>query len=107
MVRDETGAVVWTGATSTARMRRSFTELAAWLVRDNPVPAGSVLLTGTGLVPPDEVSLAPGYAVEVAVAGIGRLVNVVAAAADLIAFAQSSEWKREAPPSASRTEPVM
>jgi 2-dehydro-3-deoxy-D-arabinonate dehydratase len=78
------GAVVYEAATSTGRMRRSFEELAAWLVRDNPVPAGSVLLTGTGLVPPDDVALAPGQQVEVRIPGIGTLVNAVAAAADLL-----------------------
>lgn len=78
------GVVVFEARTSTAQMRRSFAELAAWLVRDNPVPAGSVLLTGTGLVPPDDVALAPGQHVEIRIPGIGRLVNPVGAAADLL-----------------------
>ena len=67
-------------ATSTAAMHRSFEELASWCVRENPVPAGSVLLTGTGVVPPDDVALAPGYRVEVEVEGIGVLSNPVRAA---------------------------
>jgi 2-dehydro-3-deoxy-D-arabinonate dehydratase len=78
------GEVVYEAATSTSRMRRSFEELAAWLVRDNPVPAGSVLLTGTGLVPPDDVAVAPGQQVEIRIPGIGKLVNPVGAAADLL-----------------------
>jgi 2-dehydro-3-deoxy-D-arabinonate dehydratase len=78
------GAPVFEARTSTARMRRSFEELAAWLVRDNPVPAGSVLLTGTGLVPPDDVALAPGQEVEIRIPGIGTLANPVGAAADLL-----------------------
>jgi 2-dehydro-3-deoxy-D-arabinonate dehydratase len=78
------GALTFEARTSTERMRRSFEELAAWLVRDNPVPAGSVLLTGTGLVPPDDVALAPGYQIEIHVPRIGTLVNPVAAAADLL-----------------------
>jgi 2-dehydro-3-deoxy-D-arabinonate dehydratase len=76
--------LVWQGETSTARMKRSFEELVSWLVRENPVPAGTVLLTGTGLVPPDEVALAPGHRVEIAVTGIGTLVNAVGAAAELM-----------------------
>jgi 2-dehydro-3-deoxy-D-arabinonate dehydratase len=76
--------VVYEAATSTARMRRSFEELASWLIRDNPVPPGSVLLTGTGLVPPDHVALDPGQQVEIRIPGIGKLVNPVAAAADLL-----------------------
>ena len=59
------GNVIYEAQTSTARMRRSFEELAAWVVRENPVPAGSVLLTGTGLVPPDDVALVPGQQVEI------------------------------------------
>jgi 2-dehydro-3-deoxy-D-arabinonate dehydratase len=77
-------ATVFEARTSTANMRRSFEELAAWLIRDNPVPAGSVLLTGTGLVPPDDVALAPGQQVEITIPRIGKLVNPVAAAADLL-----------------------
>jgi 2-dehydro-3-deoxy-D-arabinonate dehydratase len=83
-IRDGDGATVWEGETSTARMRRSLEELVGFLLRDNPVPPGSVLLTGTGLVPPDEVSLAPGHEVEVNIPRIGSLVNPVRAAADLL-----------------------
>jgi 2-dehydro-3-deoxy-D-arabinonate dehydratase len=78
------GGTVWESSTSTARMRRSFDELAAWLRRDNPVPPGSVLRTGTGLVPPDDVSLAPGHIVEIYVHGIGTLVNPVVKASELV-----------------------
>ena len=83
-IRDDTASVIYEATTSTARMKRGFQELAQWLVRDNPVPAGSVLLTGTGLVPPDDVALRPGHEVEIRIPGIGKLVNPVAAAADLL-----------------------
>ena len=88
------GAVVYEARTSTARMRRSFEELAAWLVRENPVPAGSVLLTGTGLVPPDDVALTPGQQVEIRIRGIGRLVNPVGPAADLLPTERSKTHVR-------------
>jgi 2-dehydro-3-deoxy-D-arabinonate dehydratase len=65
-------------------MKRGFDDLASWLVRDNPVPAGSVLLTGTGVVPPDEFSLRPGHIVEITVPGIGTLRNDVVLASDLL-----------------------
>jgi 2-dehydro-3-deoxy-D-arabinonate dehydratase len=84
------GAVVWEGKTSTARMKRSFDELVSWLVRDNPVAPGTVLLTGTGLVPPDDVALAPGQRVLIDVSGIGSLENPVRAAADLLPKERSS-----------------
>jgi 2-dehydro-3-deoxy-D-arabinonate dehydratase len=81
---DADGAERYRGETSTARMKRGFADLATWLVRDNPVPAGSVLLTGTGLVPPDNFSLAPGHVVEITVPGIGTLRNDVVLATDLL-----------------------
>ena len=83
-IRDGAGATVFAGETSTARMKRGLAELAAFCVRDNPVPPGSVLLTGTGLVPEDDFTLEPGMVVEVGIAGIGRLVNTVATASDLL-----------------------
>jgi 2-dehydro-3-deoxy-D-arabinonate dehydratase len=78
------GKTLFTGTTSTARMRRSFAELASFCVLDNPVPPGSVLLTGTGLVPPDEFTLEPGQTVEIRVPGIGLLANPVSPAAELL-----------------------
>ena len=59
-ITDASGAELFAGETSTARMKRSPRELADWAMRDNPIPPGSVLLTGTGLVPPDDYTLAPG-----------------------------------------------
>jgi 2-dehydro-3-deoxy-D-arabinonate dehydratase len=85
------GAERYAGETSTASMRRSFAELADWLVRENPVPAGSVLLTGTGLVPPAAFTLEPGDVVEIRIPGIGLLRNPVAIAADLIPDSARSE----------------
>jgi 2-dehydro-3-deoxy-D-arabinonate dehydratase len=80
-ILDAEGQVRFAEETSTERMRRSIGELIAFLRRDNPVPAGSMLLTGTGLVPSDEVTLAPGYTVEIRIPEIGLLRNPVARAA--------------------------
>jgi 2-dehydro-3-deoxy-D-arabinonate dehydratase len=81
---DARRALIFDSHTSTARMHRPLTDLVSWLTRDNPVPAGSVLLTGTGIVPPDDVTLTGGCRVEIRIPGIGRLVNPVATAADLL-----------------------
>jgi 2-dehydro-3-deoxy-D-arabinonate dehydratase len=83
-VADANGTELFAGETSTASMKRSFRELVEFLVRDNPVPAGSVLLTGTGLVPPDDFTLEPGHAVEIEVPGIGTLSNPVVLASSLL-----------------------
>jgi 2-dehydro-3-deoxy-D-arabinonate dehydratase len=76
------GSVLFGEETSTESMCRSIDELIEYLRRDNPVPAGSVLLTGTGLVPPDDVTLTPGYTVEIRIPEIGLLRNPVARAAE-------------------------
>jgi 2-dehydro-3-deoxy-D-arabinonate dehydratase len=73
------GETVFEGRTSTAGMRRSIDELIEFLCRDNPVPPGSVLLTGTGIVPPDGVTLTQGQSVEITIPGVGTLRNPVAA----------------------------
>ena len=72
------GELVFEGRTSTAGMRRSIDELIEFLCRDNPVPPGTVLLTGTGIVPPDGVTLTGGQTVEIKISGIGTLLNPVA-----------------------------
>jgi 2-dehydro-3-deoxy-D-arabinonate dehydratase len=83
------GAELFAGETSSARMRRTFPELVEWLLRANPVPPGSVLLTGTGLVPPDDFTLEPGHVVEIHVPGIGTLTNPVVPAEDLLTTRRS------------------
>jgi 2-dehydro-3-deoxy-D-arabinonate dehydratase len=83
-IEDEAGEELFAGETSTDLMQRSFGDLVEWLLRDNPVPEGSVLLTGTGLVPPDDFTLLPGHTVEIHVPGIGTLRNPVVPAADLL-----------------------
>jgi len=83
-ILDEDGSTVFEGETSTARMKRTFDELVDYVRRDNPIEAGTVLLTGTGLVPPDEVSLRPGQTVEIRIEGIGTLVNPVRRAEELL-----------------------
>ena len=89
-VTDEWGRIMFEGETFTSRMRRTFAELVEWLLVDNPVPPGSVLLTGTGLVPPDSFTLLPGHFVEIHVPEIGTLVNPVVRASELIEKEPSS-----------------
>lgn len=71
------GATVFDGATSVARMARRFDELIEWLGRDNSFPNGVVLLTGTGIVPPDDFSLRRGDVVRITIDGVGTLTNPV------------------------------
>ena len=71
------GATAFEGGTSLARMRRRPEELVQYLFRETSFPLGCVLLTGTGIVPPDEFTLRRGDVVEIRVPPIGTLRNPV------------------------------
>jgi 2-dehydro-3-deoxy-D-arabinonate dehydratase len=71
------GQRVYEGATSVGTMARTFDDLVSWLGKDNSFPNGVVLLTGTGIVPPDTFALAAGDLVSIDISGIGRLTNLV------------------------------
>jgi 2-dehydro-3-deoxy-D-arabinonate dehydratase len=58
-------------------MARPLEYLVDWLRRDNEFPDGVVLLTGTGIVPPDDFMLHAGDVVSITVDGIGTLTNPV------------------------------
>jgi 2-dehydro-3-deoxy-D-arabinonate dehydratase len=74
---ERAGAAVFEGATTLAAMKRAPEELVGYLYRDNRFPAGSLLLTGTGIVPPDTFTLASGDEVTITIGPIGTLVNRV------------------------------
>lgn len=67
----------WSGETSTNQLHRSLKELGDCLFSALDFPDGAVLLTGTGIVPPAEFTLAGGDVVTVDIRGIGTLVNHV------------------------------
>ncbi len=71
------GKEVFRGATGVDRIKRSFGELAASLYRSQTFPSGAVLLTGTGIVPPDDFSLKSGDEIRIHITGIGDLRNRV------------------------------
>jgi len=53
-------------------------ELAAYLFRELSFPAGAFLMTGTGIVPPDDFTLQLGDTVSITVESVGTLTNPVA-----------------------------
>lgn len=71
------GKTIFDGATSTAKLGRKIEQLIEFLLRANPVPSGSVLLTGTGIIVTQESALAAGDVVEIEVPQIGKLSNTV------------------------------
>jgi 2-dehydro-3-deoxy-D-arabinonate dehydratase len=68
---------VFEGSTALSQMKRSLTELVDWLGRETTFPDGAVLLTGTGIVPPDDFTLQTGDSVGITITGIGTLSNDV------------------------------
>ena len=71
------GQVAFAGETSAGQIKRSFAELAAFLFRSQVFAHGAVLLTGTGIVPPDTFTLQAQDLIEIEVSGVGVLRNPV------------------------------
>ena len=71
------GKNVFTGETSAGQIKRRFEELAGFLFRSQSFPHGAVLLTGTGVVPPETFTLRERDEIGIEISGIGRLRNAV------------------------------
>lgn len=72
------GETAFAGETTLAQLKRQPAELCAYLFRDQSFPDGVFLMTGTGIVPSAEFTLAAGDEIRIEIDGIGRLVNTVA-----------------------------
>jgi 2-dehydro-3-deoxy-D-arabinonate dehydratase len=77
MTISRAGAAVVDDAVALSQMHREPADLVRWLLRARDFPRGVVLLTGTGIVPGPEFTLAAGDEVRISVTGLGELVNVV------------------------------
>lgn len=71
------GRQAFAGATSVGQIKRRFAELSEYLFRCQAFPHGAVLLTGTGIVPPETFTLQENDEVEIGIDGIGTLKNPV------------------------------
>jgi len=71
------GETVYASDTTIGRMKKKPPQLVEYLFRDNRFPAGCLLMTGTGIVPPDDFSLRPGDRVDITIDHIGTLSNVM------------------------------
>jgi 2-dehydro-3-deoxy-D-arabinonate dehydratase len=65
------------GTASTSQLKRKLDELVSYLLLDNEIFDGTVLLTGTCIVPPNEFTLLDGDRIEIEISGIGVLNNPV------------------------------
>jgi 2-dehydro-3-deoxy-D-arabinonate dehydratase len=71
------GAAVFEGETDVDQMARTFEDLIEYLGRDQEFPEGVFLMTGTGVVPDSDFTLAAGDVVHITIDGIGTLTNPI------------------------------
>ncbi len=72
------GETIFSETTNSGRIGRRFEELNEYLYRDNPIPPGTVVSTGTGIMVPNKFALRDGDTVEIEIEGIGVLSNPAA-----------------------------
>lgn len=75
---ERAGAEVYSGQTTLAALKRSPDELASFLYTENTFPHGCLLMTGTGIVPPDDFSLKSMDRITISIDEVGTLINTVA-----------------------------
>ncbi|MDP6425787.1 MAG: fumarylacetoacetate hydrolase [SAR202 cluster bacterium] len=68
---------IFKGTANTSQMKRNCEYLADWLQRHNHVPDGTVVLTGTGIIPPTEFTLQKDDIIKIEIENIGILSNRV------------------------------
>lgn len=68
---------LYEGEVNTSQINWKFEELTEFLMRDNPIPFGTVVSTGTGIIVPNDLPLAPGDIVDIEIDGFGKLSNPV------------------------------
>lgn len=72
------GATVFSGSIPISQIKRSFAELTTHLFMEMSFPNGCLLMTGTGIVPPNEFTLAREDEIQITIDHIGTLINFVA-----------------------------
>jgi 2-dehydro-3-deoxy-D-arabinonate dehydratase len=71
------GAEVFGGETRIANMKQTFENLRDHLFQDNSFPNGCYLMTGTGVVPPNDFTLQSGDEMSITIDGVGTLANTI------------------------------
>ena len=69
--------IVFQGESSTSEMKRNVYELVEWLQKSNDLPQAAVLMTGTGIIPPQDFTLNEGDIVSISIEKIGILTNKI------------------------------
>ena len=74
---ERNGVEVFSESSSSAQMKRGFSELVDWFFRTLPMPSGAMLFTGTGIVPSADFTLHEGDVVKIDGGVLGHLNNPV------------------------------
>ncbi len=69
--------IVFEDTVNTSQLKRKLEELTSFLMKDNDIYGGTILLTGTGIVPPNDFTLIQGDRVDIQISGIGTLSNPI------------------------------
>ncbi len=70
-------AIVFEGNVALDQMKRTHTELVSFVYRECSFPAGCYIMTGTGIVPGNDFTLASGDEINITIDNIGTLTNTV------------------------------
>jgi 2-dehydro-3-deoxy-D-arabinonate dehydratase len=71
------GKTVFAGTVKIDQIKRSFGELVNFLYRECTFPHGSLLMTGTGIVPSRDFTLQKDDEIRITIEPIGTLINIV------------------------------
>nr|WP_236748994.1 fumarylacetoacetate hydrolase family protein [Acidianus manzaensis] len=71
------GKVFYEGSVNTSKMRRKIEEQIEYIIRDNPIPDGTILTTGTAIVPGRDKGLKHRDVVEISISSLGTLITPV------------------------------
>jgi len=71
------GKTAFSDSISINRMKRKHNELAGYLFMECSFPSGVFMMTGTGLVPPNDFTVSSGDEILIGIENIGLLRNFV------------------------------
>lgn len=75
-IKRDTG-IIFEGNVAISQMKRTLEELVSFVYKECSFPDGCLIMTGTGIVPPNDFTLKSGDIIEIIIGNIGTLINTV------------------------------
>ncbi len=69
--------IIFSDSIAISQMKRSFEELTSFVYRECSFPFGCLIMTGTGIVPPNDFTLNSDDEIRIKIDNIGTLINTV------------------------------